>query len=162
MRLHFDAALVRRLLDHSRAAATRRPTMDQLFEGRFRKDGQDVDLDRLPIDAWPTAADIDPSKLPAGLWLVGDQGVYLMSNGGPGLLIDPSGTANVVAHAAEADPAKQPDSWWEVKRISFGGDDGVTFLDLGFAEALIQAGRSGMVCIDLTPDAAKVVMPRRR
>ena len=162
MRLHFDAALVRRLLDHSKAAPARSPTMDQLFEGRFRKDGQDVDIDTLPIGAWPTAADVDPSKLPAGLWLVGDQGIYLMSNGSPGLLVDPSKTANVVAFAAEADPAKQPDTWWGAKRAAFGGDDGVTFLDLAFVEALLRAGRDGVVCIELTPDAATVAMPRRR
>ncbi len=136
--------------------------MDQLFDGRFRKDGQDVDIDALPIDAWPTAADIDPSKLPAGLWLVGDHGIYIMSNGSPGLLVDPSGTTNVVALAAEADPTKQPDTWWGGKRAAFGGDDGVTFLDLAFSEALIQAERGGVVCIDLSPDAAKVVVPHRR
>ena len=47
MRLHFDLALVRRLLDHSKAATERRPSLDQLYEGRFRRDGKDADLDNL-------------------------------------------------------------------------------------------------------------------
>jgi hypothetical protein len=161
MRLHFDAALVRRLLDHSKAAPTRKPTMEQLFDGQYRKDGQDVDLDTLAVGSWPTAVDVDPSKLPPGLWLVGDRGVYLMSNGSPALLVDPTKTVNVVAFAAEADPAKRPDSWWEIKRAAFGGDDGVTFLDLAFAETLVRAGRNGLVCIDLTPDTATVATPLR-
>jgi len=159
MRLHFDAALARRLLDHSKAAPSRSPTLEQLFEGRYRKDGADVDPANLGPGDWPTEADIDPAKLTAGLWLVGDQGIYLMSNGKPGLLVDPGTSRNVVAMAMESDPATRPDTWWDVKRLAFGGDDGVVFLDLRFAEGLLQAARFGRVCIDLSPSAAKVVTP---
>ena len=118
MRLHFDAALVRRLLDHSKAASSRSPTLEQLFEGRYRKDGADVDPAKLGPDDWPTEADIDPAKLTAGLWLVGDQGIYLMSNGKPGLLVDPGTSRNVVAMSMESDPATRPDTWWDVKRLA--------------------------------------------
>ena len=100
MRLHFDLALVRKLLDHSKAATERSPSLDQLYEGRFRRDGKDVGLDNLGSDNFPTADDVDPARIPPGLWLVGDQGVHLMSNGKPALLVDPADTRHVVAHAA--------------------------------------------------------------
>ena len=159
MRLHFDQALVRQLLDHSKAATERSPSYDQLYEGRFRRDGKDADLDTLGSDNFPTADDVDPTKIPAGLWLVGDQGVYLMSNGKPALLVDPADTRHVVAHAAEANPAAGIEAWWDVKRAAFGGDDGVVFLELPFAEGLLARARDGRVCVDLTPTQAEAVTP---
>ena len=162
MRLHFDQALVRQLLEHSKAATERRPSFDQLYEGRFRRDGKDVDLDTLGSDNFPTADDVDSTRIPAGLWLVGDQGIYLMSNGRPPLLVDPADTRNVTARAAETNPAVDPDGWWEVKRAAFGGDDGVVFLELPFVEGLIALGRDGTVCLDLTPKQIEVVVPHPR
>ena len=159
MRLHFDLALVRRLLDHSKAATERRPSLDQLYEGRFRRDGKDADLDNLTGNSFPTVEDVDPAKIPPDLWLVGDQGIYLMTNGCPPLLVDPAHTRNVTAHAAEASPAADPDSWWEVKRTAFGGDDGVVFLELPFTEGLLAHARDGRVCMDLTPTQIEAVVP---
>ncbi|WP_315927494.1 DUF3085 domain-containing protein [Mesorhizobium sp. SP-1A] len=72
-------------------------------------------------------------KLKPGLWLVGDHGVYLCSNGS---LVD--GARPLVAYAEECDPAGNGD-WFEVKRRTFGGDDGVDFLDAESLEALIAA-----------------------
>ncbi len=159
MRLHFDLALVQRLLDHSKAATERRPSLDQLYEGRFRRDGQDADLENITAANFPTMDDVDPARIPPGLWLVGDQGVYLMSNSRPPLLVDAADTRNVTAHAAETSPAADPDGWWEVKRAAFGGDDGVVFLELRFVEGLIALGRDGRVCLDLTPEQVEVVAP---
>ena len=85
MRLHFDLAVTQRLLNHSKAAAERSPTCDQLYDGRFRQDGKDADFANLSADNFPTADDVDPTKIPPGLWLVGDHGIYLMSNGRPPL-----------------------------------------------------------------------------
>ncbi|HME21498.1 MAG TPA: DUF3085 domain-containing protein [Acetobacteraceae bacterium] len=155
MKLHFDAQLVKRLLDHSKAAPDHAPTLSQRFSGKFRKDGRDVGAN----DAWPTAADIDPAKLHAGLWLVGDQGIYLMSNGTPGLLAEPGTTKHVVVHAAEADPALPFDTWWDVKRRAFGVDDGVIYLDLAFVECLLAGQRDGRICLDLTPTSVKIAVP---
>ena len=159
MRLHFDQALVRQLLDHSKAATERSPSYDQLYEGRFRRDGKDADLDTLGSDNFPTADDVDPTRIPVGLWLVGDQGIYLMSNGKPALLVDPADTRHVVAHAAEANPAAGVDGWWEVKRAAFGGDDGVVFLELPFAEGLLARAREGRVCMNLSPTQVEAVVP---
>src|ERR1700733_869556 len=58
-----------------------------------------------------------------GLWLVGDQGVYLMPN--------TTGTKRTIVYARECDPTKLDfETWWANKRASFGGDDGVEFVDL--------------------------------
>ena len=163
MRLHFDATLVRRLLEHSAAAPARAPTMEQMFKGRFRRDGQDLAADALPLDAWPSEADVDsannPAKVPAGLWLVGDEGVYIMSNGRPALLVD-TGPRHLTAPAAECDPERDPHGWWTTKCATFGGDDGVVFLGRAFGEALLKRERHGRVCLDLTPDAVLIVTPR--
>ena len=92
--------LVRQLLDHSKAATERSPSYDQLYEGRFRRDGKDVHLDSIGSDNFPTADDVDPDQDPGRLVAGGrDQGVYLMSNGKPPLLVDPADTRHVVAHA---------------------------------------------------------------
>ena len=63
-----------------------------------------------------------------GLWLVGDQGVYLLSNGKLA-----EGERALVIYADECHPVGNPD-WWHYKRRHFGGDDGIEFLD---AERLI-------------------------
>jgi hypothetical protein len=161
MKLHFDAALVQRLFDHSLQSAIRSPTFDQLFVGKYRKDGRDLDLARIGTDALPTHNDIDPSKIEPGLWLVGDDGVYLMSNGNPRLLAAPPATRNLIAIAEEADPARHPDTWYDTKEAAFGGDDGVIALSRDFVTGLLAAARDGRVCIDLTPTRAMVAIPQR-
>ena len=68
-----------------------------------------------------------------GLWLVGDHGVYLCSNG---KLAD--GARPLIAYAEECDP-NTCDDWFEVKRRTFGGDDGVEFLEAKQLEAMMAA-----------------------
>ena len=58
-----------------------------------------------------------------GLWLVGDQGVYLLSNGKLA-----EGQRDLVVYSDECHPVGNPD-WWHYKRRHFGGDDGIEFLD---------------------------------
>lgn len=69
----------------------------------------------------------------AGMWLVGDEGVYLLSNGKLA-----EGQRALVIHAEECDPKTNPD-YWHYKRRYFGGDDGVDFLDAVELEQLIAA-----------------------
>lgn len=92
MRIHFDLTLVQKLFDHSKAATARGATYDQLYEGKFRKDGKDFKPKKGDEKAYPESEDIDETKITAGLWLVGDQGIYLMSNGKPGMLVEPKAT----------------------------------------------------------------------
>ena len=77
---------------------------------------------------------LDPeSDEQPGLWLVGDHGVYLCSNG---KLADRA--RPLIAYAEECDPTTS-DDWFEVKRRTFGGDDGVEFFDAKQLEAMMAA-----------------------
>ncbi|MBX4962664.1 DUF3085 domain-containing protein [Rhizobium binae] len=91
-----------------------------------------------------------------GLWLVGDHGVYLLSNGKLA-----EGAKPLVAYAEECDPHKN-DDWFEVKRQTFGGDDGVDFLDARGLEALIAAS-PGCTHLGITfpEDALQLTMIER-
>ncbi|WP_108610779.1 DUF3085 domain-containing protein [Aminobacter sp. MSH1] len=60
-----------------------------------------------------------------GLWLIGDQGVYIMSNG---KLAD--GDRPLVVYSYECHPVGNPD-WFHYKHRHFGGDDGIEFIDAG-------------------------------
>jgi hypothetical protein len=60
-----------------------------------------------------------------GLWLVGDQGVYIMSNGKL-----PDGGRPLVVYSEECHPVGNPD-WFDYKHRHFGGDDGIEFIDAG-------------------------------
>ncbi|MBB5538814.1 DUF3085 domain-containing protein [Rhizobium giardinii] len=69
----------------------------------------------------------------AGLWLVGDEGVYVMANGQLA-----TGERPLVTYAEECDPNTNPDCW-HYKRRYFGGDDGVEFIDAAELEKLFAA-----------------------
>jgi len=71
------------------------------------------------------------------LWLVGDNGIYLMSNGSPGLRKKEGEDANVVAYAHEANPEKMDgDDVWYAKRDIFGADDGVEEVPIDFIRTI--------------------------
>ncbi|MER8929778.1 DUF3085 domain-containing protein [Mesorhizobium sp. M0700] len=71
-----------------------------------------------------------------GLWLVGDEGVYLLSNG-----ILAKDQRPLIVYADECNPATNPD-FWHYKRQHFGGDDGIDFLDAAELERLMVAAPS--------------------
>jgi hypothetical protein len=91
-----------------------------------------------------------------GVWLVGDQGVYLMPN--------TEGATRTIAYAKECDP-KKVDDWWDVKRASFGGDDGVEFISIEEIERL-SAGPPGAqpesMCINFTLTRMTISMRWKR
>ncbi|MBZ9709438.1 DUF3085 domain-containing protein [Mesorhizobium sp. ESP7-2] len=64
-----------------------------------------------------------------GLWLVGDEGVYIMSNGRHS-----EGTRALVIYAEQCHPRGDID-WWDYKRRHFGADDGIEFIE---AERLLS------------------------
>lgn len=79
-------------------------------------------------------------KTGKGFWLVGDHGVYLMANtkDGPRAKNRKKDESAFVVYAKECDPTKlEFDEWWGNKRASFGGDDGVEFIDLEGIERLV-------------------------
>ena len=91
-----------------------------------------------------------------GLWLVGDEGVDLLSNGKLA-----EGQRPLVVYAEECDPKTNPD-YWHYKRQHFGGDDGIEFLD---AERLVKqiatVPRATHVRIEMT-DTSMSITPIRR
>lgn len=91
-----------------------------------------------------------------GLWLVGDEGVYLMSNGK--LAED---QRPLVVYSAECDPKTNRD-YWHYKRQHFGGDDGVAFLDAVVLVKLIDAAPSAAhLTIAMTDNALSLALVRR-
>lgn len=75
-----------------------------------------------------------------GLWLVGDQGVYILSNG---RLAD--GDRPLVVYSDECHPVGNPD-WFHYKHRHFGGDDGIEFIH---AERLIPLFERNFRCTHL-------------
>lgn len=91
-----------------------------------------------------------------GLWLVGDEGVYIMSNG---LLA--AGQRPLVVYAEECDPKTNPD-YWHYKRQHFGSDDGIEFLDAVRLVALMAAAPAAThLMITTTYDSLSITMIRR-
>lgn len=99
-----------------------------------------------------------------GLWLVGDQGVYLMPNTTDGKhnRDRKENETLLVVYARECDPTSLDfDTWWENKRASFGGDDGVDFLDLETVEKLAadppkSNAKPQYLVIDISPSQFSV------
>jgi hypothetical protein len=120
--------------------------------------------------------DIDGKKIPAGLWLVGDQGVYLMSNGktpplGPDEeatydpAVDPDGGKSEppkVLYANEVNPKTLDfDTWYDNKRASFGGDDGVEFLSAEMLQDVLYGiGKDAKLLeIAMSPEQMEILAP---
>jgi hypothetical protein len=140
MRLHFDIGGVRKLLAHTKVATEHSPNYEQNASGE-------------PV-------------LP-GLWIVGDQGVYLMSNGRPDLMPEPIDPAHperrFVVYAREIDPTRMAfDVWYANKRMAFGGDDGCDYLAASDIEAaLADQGPNEPLVLDLTPARLKLMTVTR-
>lgn len=68
-----------------------------------------------------------------GLWLVGDEGVYILSNGKLA-----EGDKPLVVYSEQCHPKGDQKGgdidWWDYKRRHFGADDGIEFIE---AERLI-------------------------
>jgi hypothetical protein len=80
-----------------------------------------------------------------GLWLVGDEGVYIMSNGKLA-----AGARALVLYSEQCHPTGNPD-WWHYKRRHFGGDDGIEFIEAGRLVPLFDGHmRATHLTIELT------------
>lgn len=131
--IHFNVGEVRVLIAHTLAAPSHSPSYEDLFNPKYHKGGK-----VLKKDGWPDGNNIDESLLPAGLFLVKDQGAYLMSSGKPGLQ-KPDGKGSVVAYAAEVNPEKlEFDDWYEAARRIFGGDDCVITLPVEMFQHAVE------------------------
>lgn len=104
-----------------------------------------------------------------GLWLIGDQGVYLMSNGDPGKLISkigeggPGKESHHVCYADQVNPETLDfDEWWSNKRASFGGDDGCDFLGEKVIRSALEASKGDKIALKVTPQYVEVAAPPKR
>lgn len=107
------------------------------------------------INTATTAQSLYGSETGKGLWLVGDQGVYLMPNTTDGIHHAKLGKDDrrLVVYARECNPDKLGiDDWWHVKRSTFGGDDGVEFLNL---QEILDMAAHGAVD-GRTPDSVAI------
>ena len=126
--LKFNGTDVRKLIAHTVACDLHKPTIEQR-------------LDIYGPDAWKFQPD-ENTRAPAGLWFVKDEGIYLLSNGEPGLFLEEIGQNNAVCaeglllekvkrhfvvYAEGYNPRTDPDVW-ERSRAAVGGDDFVEYL----------------------------------
>lgn len=158
--LTFKVNEVRRLVEHSKAAKKHTPSYEDLFNSAYHRGGKVVEK-----NGWPDRDNIDIDKIPAGLLLVKDQGVYLLSNGSPALLVDPSATRQVVAYAKEADPTSgaEFDDWWEAGQRIMGGDDCAETLPLTmFEPVLALLADDDSMKIKVTAHQIQVLLPRKK
>ena len=100
----------------------------------------------------------DTAPQPA-VMLVGDHGVYLMSNGLPRDRLDADNDVrNFVTHALGINPYTDRD-WWEEKRKAYGGDDGAdTLLIIETLELLLARGEA-FIRLEITEDHIGVLVP---
>ncbi len=95
-----------------------------------------------------------------GIWLVGDQGVYLMANTSDGIHNSKmkKDDKHFVVYADQCNPDKMEfDEWWANKRASFGGDDGVEVITLEEIDRLLSkkpspTAKPKCLLIDISPD----------
>lgn len=147
-RLVFDMEQVAGLAAHSRNAPARRMTIDQ----------------RIRIYGEENADIVQPGeefRAPPCLWLVKDEGIYLMSPG-----FDPDaprspGERAPVAYAVGFDPKRQDRLVvWERARDAVGGDDFCDEIPLEWVDAAV-ASRAPQFVIDFEADALELVLPAR-
>lgn len=93
---------------------------------------------------------LEPEKARRGLWLVGDRGVYIMSNGKL-----PETRKPYVCYARECNPSNGGD-WYEYKRRHFGGDDGIEFFPAEDLLPLVEKHPNGFLRIDLTENSIEL------
>lgn len=167
MRLTFDADHIRRLLELSRSADRRVPVLKQLVDPEmWRRDlpetrramlEREVAQDGLAFSA--RSEDVDQALIGPGLILVGDQGVYLMSNA-PIESVKAAGVSHV-AYAAEADPTALPfEAWWDNKRASFGPDDGTVFLpEEQISGPLSRVASGAALALEVTETEIEAIEP---
>lgn len=158
MRITFNRAHVEKLLELSASTETPTPLLDHIVDPAYwREDISKGRLDALKAEAKAEgfafsarSEDVDPNKLPRGLILVGDQGVYLMSQA-PRDEVDAAGISHV-AYANEINPKTLPfDTWYDAKRQAFGGDDGTLLIPHDALKKVLAHGGE-VIEMELTPE----------
>lgn len=136
------AFLLRRLDSH--LAATRRVTSGGNAILRFDK----TTVWRLLDHARNAPEHLSPyfqKRRSAALWLVADAGIYLMSNGSPGIGMngrmlknDTKRAQRLVAHADGCGPADEIEDWRPIQETMSGGSDFCEPLSIRQVEAALE------------------------
>lgn len=87
--------------------------------------------------------------------IVGDRGIYMMSNGMPGIPRTDGKEGQHVVYADQCDPDKNP-GWYDLKRATFGGDDGVEFLPI--VEQILAKKDKGFTHVRIDFTANQIAM----
>lgn len=140
--LRFNPIDVAALLRESAAAAKRRPTFDQQIGRLGAREGLG---DEAAMSAAIGGAELDSTPgadIPPGLWLVKDDGIYLMSNA------EPQGAPKVV-YAQGYDPHRG--EVWDKCREVMGGDDMCEFVPAdAFADVTAEDCTAAVVRVTRT------------
>ena len=108
-----------------------------------------------------TLKNLDEKRPIRGLWLVGDTGVYLMSNGSPpvsekGDVLKRGGdtdVARLVAHAEGCDPMHDSlEAWWPIHSAIAGGDDFAITIPIAMIDAALVPAKTHIIVI-IGPDS---------
>jgi hypothetical protein len=166
MRITFDRAHLEQLLEFSKKVERPQLTLEQRCdpenwrddlspERRAELDAEAEEYGGFAFNAMDD--DVDMSKIESGLILVGDQGVYFLSQAS-NEEVKAAGVKHV-AYANEINPETlDPDIWYDRKRAAFGGDDGTIFVSEETLRPALDAGGE-TVAMDLTPKAYGFYLP---
>ena len=142
-RLFFDMEQVAGLARHAREAPERRMTMGQRAEiyGEDRCAVPQPGEERLA---------------PPCLWLVKDEGIYLMS---PGIHPDAGRTRAPVSYASGFDPTRDDRmAVWDRARDAVGGDDFAEEIPIDWIDAALAA-RAPRFVLEFRPDTIGLLLP---
>lgn len=134
--LSFNLKDVKELVEHARNSEEHSPTFSQMLDPQYAKDGTPEMTDEEMFKSGHRH--VDYKKIPAGLFLVKDSGIYLMSNGHPGLKLDE--TRHKVVYAKGYNPDTDEDVW-EKSRWAVGGDDFSEFIPLEWFDISEKEGK---------------------
>ena len=142
-RLYFDMEQVAGLARHARETPERRMTMSQraAIYGEERCSVRQPGEERLA---------------PPCLWLVKDEGIYLMS---PGIHPDAGRTRAPVSYATGFDPTRDDRmAVWDRARNAVGGDDFSEEIPIDWIDAALAA-RTPQFVLEFRPDTIGLLLP---
>jgi hypothetical protein len=146
------------IIEHQKNKGEFRPTRDMLFDEKNYDGGQLLDENgQTEQDSkldyfFPSYKNIKKECITPQFQLVGDQGVYLMSN----ICSTEKSKSKLIAYAQDCNP-DQDDDWYENKVYLFGGDDGVLDIPISWMELnLKEKPKARLFRIGITDDSIQL------